>query len=156
MLEINKYKNKKIAIYGMGKSGYSVAKKLNRFGANVFCWDDSQKIRREIKINNFNISKFWLGNTKYLIDYIVLSPGIDINKCKIKSYLNKNLKKIITDLDIFFEINKKALIISITGTNGKSTTCKIVEKILKTAGYKVNVGGNIGKPVLSFKQLKLL
>ena len=154
MLEINKYKNKKIAIYGMGKSGYSVAKKLNRFGANVFCWDDSQKIRREIKINNFNISKFWLGNTKYLIDYIVLSPGIDINKCKIKSYLNKNLKKIITDLDIFFEINKKALIISITGTNGKSTTCKIVEKILKTAGYKVNVGGNIGKPVLSFKQLK--
>ena len=154
MLEITKYKNKKIAIYGMGKSGCSTAKKLNKLGANVLCWDDSQKIRKEIKRYKFNISKFWLGSKKSLIDYIVLSPGIDINKCKIKSYLIKNLKKIITDLDIFFEINKKALIISITGTNGKSTTCKIIEQIMKTAGFKTNVGGNIGKPVLSLNKIK--
>ena len=154
MLEITKYKNKKIAVYGMGKSGCSTAKKLNKLGANVLCWDDSQKIRKEIKRYKFNISKFWLSSKKSLIDYIVLSPGIDINKCKIKSYLIKNLKKIITDLDIFFEINKKALIISITGTNGKSTTCKIIEQIMKTAGFKTNVGGNIGKPVLSLNKIK--
>ena len=44
--------------------------------------------------------------------------------------------------------------ISITGTNGKSTTCKIMEKILKTAGYSVKTLGNIGNPVLSFQQFK--
>ena len=52
MLEINKYKNKKVAIYGMGKSGFSVAKKLNKLGASVYCWDDSQKIRNQIKKYN--------------------------------------------------------------------------------------------------------
>ena len=44
--------------------------------------------------------------------------------------------------------------ISITGTNGKSTTCKIIEKILKTAGHSVKTLGNIGNPVLSFRKSK--
>ena len=88
------------------------------------------------------------------MDYIVISPGIDIKKCKIKKYLSKNLSKIMTDLDLFFEINKSSLMISITGTNGKSTTCKIIEKILKTAGHSVRTLGNIGNPVLSFRQSK--
>ena len=95
------------------------------------------------------MNKFWLNRNS--IDVIVISPGIDINKCKIKNYLKKNSNKIITDLDLFFELNKDALIISITGTNGKSTTCKIIEKILKTARYNVKTVGNIGNPILSFK-----
>ena len=55
---------------------------------------------------------------------------------------------------MFFELNKDALVIAITGTNGKSTTCKIIEKILKSAGYNVKTGGNIGKPVLSLIRSK--
>jgi len=89
-----------------------------------------------------------------LVDIVVISQGIDINKCKIKNYLKKNLDKIITDLDLFLELNKDALIISITGTNGKSTTCKIIEKILKTAQYNVSTVGNIGNPILSFGKVK--
>ena len=46
------------------------------------------------------------------------------------------------------------MIISITGTNGKSTTCKIIEKILKTAKYNVKTVGNIGNPILSSTKLK--
>ena len=71
-----------------------------------------------------------------------------------KSLLKKNKKKIITDLDIFFELNKNMPIISVTGTNGKSTTCKIIQKILIKAGYSAKVGGNIGNPILSFKKSK--
>ena len=152
MLYLEKYQNRKIAIYGMGLSGCSAAKTLKKLKAKVFCWDDSSKIREKIKSLNFVVNKFWLNNNS--VDYIVMSPGVDINKCKIKNYLKKNLKKIITDLDLFFEFNKDALIISITGTNGKSTTCKIIEKILKTAGYNVKVGGNIGNPVLSLSRSK--
>ena len=146
MVALQKYQDKKIAIYGMGITGCSAAKTFKRLKAKVFCWDDNEKIRKKIKNLKFSINKFWLNPES--IDAIVISPGIDISKCKIRNYLKKNLNKIITDLDLFFELNKEALIISITGTNGKSTTCKIIEKILKTAKYNVKTVGNIGNPIL--------
>ena len=135
MNTLRKYQDKRIAIYGMGLTGRSAARTLKKLGADVFCWDDNIKVRKEMKNLNFLFSKFWLD--KNSADNIVISPGIDISKCAIKNYLRKNLNKIITDLDIFFDLNKDALIISITGTNGKSTTCKIIEKILKIAKYNV-------------------
>ena len=146
MVALQKYQDKKIAIYGMGITGCSAAKTFKRLKAKVFCWDDNEKIRKKIKNLKFSINKFWLNPESF--DAIVISPGIDISKCKIRNYLKKNLNKIITDLDLFFELNKEALIISITGTNGKSTTCKIIEKILKTAKYNVKTVGNIGNPIL--------
>ena len=154
MFALEKYQNKKIAIYGMGRTGCSTARTLKSLKSKIFCWDDNDKIRKKIKNLNFEINKFWLNNRKNPIDHIVVSPGIDINKCQIKDYLKKNLKRIITDLDIFFDLNKGALIISITGTNGKSTTCKIIEKILSVAGYNAKIGGNIGNPVLSLGRSK--
>ena len=144
---LQKYKNKNIAIYGMGKTGFSAAKTFKYLKAKIYCWDDNKKIREKIKKKNLKLNKFWLKKNK--IDLIVLSPGINISKCKIKKYLNRNLNKIITDLDIFFELKKNSTIISITGTNGKSTTCKIIEKILRTAKIKVKAIGNIGIPILS-------
>ena len=150
MINLRKYQNKKIAIYGMGLTGCSAARTLKKLGTRIFCWDDNAQVRKKIENSNFLLNKFWLG--KNLIDNIVISPGIDISKCKIKDYLNKNLNKIITDLDLFFDLNKDGLIISITGTNGKSTTCKIIEKILKIAKYKVKTVGNIGNPILSLNK----
>ena len=152
MVNLRKYKDKRIAIYGMGLTGRSTARALKKLGAQALCWDDNIKVRKELKSFNFLLNKFWLD--KKLIDYIVISPGIDINKCKIKKFLKKNLNKIITDLDLFFDLNKDALIISITGTNGKSTTCKIIEKILKFAKYNVKTVGNIGNPILSTSKTK--
>ena len=152
MIALQKYQNKKVAIYGMGKTGCSAARVFKNLKAKVYCWDDDEKVRRKVKKLNFFVNKFWLN--KNLVDTIVISPGINISKCKLKNYLKKNFNKIITDLDLFFELNKDALIISITGTNGKSTTCKIIEKILKTAGHNVKTVGNIGKPILSLKKLK--
>ena len=146
MVALQKYQNKRIAIYGMGITGRSAGRAFKRLNAKVYCWDDNQQVRKKIKSLNFKVNKFWLN--KDLVDNIVISPGIDIKKCKIKNYLKKNLDKIITDLDLFFELNKDALIISITGTNGKSTTCKIIEKILKTAKLNVKTVGNIGNPIL--------
>ena len=152
MVALQKYQNKKIAIYGMGITGCSTAKVFKGLKAKVFCWDDSEKIRKKIKNLKFPVNKFWLNQK--LIDAIVVSPGIDINNCKIKNYLKKNLDKIITDLDVFFDLYKDTPIISITGTNGKSTTCKIVEQILKTAKYNVKTVGNIGNPILSVNKSK--
>ena len=149
---LQKYQNKKIAIYGMGITGISAAKVFKKSKAKIFCWDDKKEIREKIQKMKFPINKFWLS--KNLVDKIVISPGIDINKCKINKYLINNSSKIITDLDLFFEINKNSLIISVTGTNGKSTTCKLIEKILKTAKYNVKTVGNIGSPILSLNRLR--
>ena len=145
MFNLNaKINNKKILIYGFGKSGhasYNYLKKLN----NVLVYDDYKKIKK-----NF-ISKKKIQLTKF--DYIVLSPGIDINKCKLKNYLNNNKNKIITDLDIFYLNNEKNLKITITGTNGKSTTAKLLFEILKDQKKDVKIAGNIGIPILSLKKI---
>ena len=115
-------KNKKFLIYGYGKSGHASFNYLKK-NNKVSIYDDNKINRKSfISLKKIKLTKF---------DHIVLSPGIDINKCKLKEYLKKNRKKIITDLDIFYLNNPKNLKITITGTNGKSTTAKLLFKILK-------------------------
>ncbi len=138
-------KNKKFLVYGYGKSGkssYNFLKKKNK----VFIYDDNKKLKNLfISIKKIKLTKF---------DYIVLSPGIDIKNCKLKEYLNFNRKKIITDLDIFYLNNPKNIKITITGTNGKSTTSKLLYQILKDQKKDVILAGNIGIPILSKKKIK--
>ena len=138
-------KNKKLLIYGYGKSGhaaYNYLKKNNK----ILIYDDNKKL------NKFFISLKKIQLTEF--DYIVLSPGIDINKCKLKNYLKKNKRKIITDLDIFYLNNPNNLKITITGTNGKSTTAKLLFNILKDQNKEVILAGNIGIPILSKSKIK--
>ena len=118
---------------------------------NVKVFDDNNFLR------NKKNKKYFLSKKKiqeYKFDYIVLSPGIDFKKCTLKNYLLKNRKKIITELDIFylsFPDNKK---ITITGTNGKSTTCQMLYNIFKLQKLDVRLVGNIGKPPLKEKKIK--
>ena len=86
-----------------------------------------------------------------MADYIILSPGINIKNSKFKKYLLKFKHKIITDLDLFYIFNEKNKTIVITGSNGKSTTCKILEQLLKKNNFNVKMGGNIGKSILDLK-----
>ena len=134
-----------ILIYGYGKSGhasYNYLKKNNK----ISIYDDNKKHKKFfISLKKIKLTEF---------DYIVLSPGIDINKCKLKNYLKKNRRKIITDLDIFYLNNPNNLKITITGTNGKSTTAKLLFKILKDQNNDVKLVGNIGIPVLSKNKIK--
>ena len=80
MVISRKYLNKRIAIYGMGLTGCSVARTLKKLGAKIFCWDDDIKIRKKIKNLNFPINKFWLNQN--FVDNIVISPGIDVADVK--------------------------------------------------------------------------
>ena len=85
------------------------------------------------------------------VDYIVLSPGISLKNTKYKKNLKKYKKKIITDIDLFYLSNLKFKSIVVTGSNGKSTTCKIIYHLLKKNNFKVKLGGNIGNLVLNLK-----
>jgi UDP-N-acetylmuramoylalanine--D-glutamate ligase len=135
----NIFYKKKILIYGLGKSGLSVYKFLKKDN-QIIKYDD--KIKSDIK-----------QITKIKFDYIIISPGIDVYKCNLSRFLKDNLKKIYTDLDIFYNHNKQNNNITITGTNGKSTTAKILYELLKEQKIDVRLVGNIGNPVLLEKKI---
>jgi UDP-N-acetylmuramoylalanine--D-glutamate ligase len=136
---INNFYKKKILIYGLGKSGISAYKFLKKDNL-ITTFDD--KIKRDKK-----------KITKNKFDHIIISPGIDIHKCSLSKFLKKNFKKIYTDLDIFYNHYKKNDKITITGTNGKSTTAKILYEILKDQKIDVRLVGNIGNPILLEKKI---
>ena len=138
-------KDNTYAIYGLGLSGHSAFKFLKKKNVKrIYTWDDKKNKNNKKK---FNLFKKALDK----VDYIVISPGINIKKTKLKVKLSNNLKKIITDLDLFYMQKIAVKTIVITGTNGKSTTCKLTKHIFKTNKSDVQLGGNIGKPILDLK-----
>ena len=153
MLELaNQFNNQNILIYGFGKSGRACFKYLRK-NNKIEIYDDKKlSIPKNLKKNSINKTKL----TSVNFDRIVVSPGIDINKCTLKKYLSKNKSKIISELDIFYLNNIKNKKITITGTNGKSTTSKLLHDVLKKHGKDVRLVGNIGNPLLSEKNIKPL
>ncbi len=135
-------------VYGLGSTGYSVIKYLKKKKVkNFYVWDDNKKLRGKFKYKKVkNLKK-----TLEKVNYIILSPGISLKKTKYKKYLTIFKKKIITDIDLLYLDNLNFKSIVVTGSNGKSTTCKIITHLLKKNKFNVKLGGNIGIPVLDLK-----
>ncbi len=143
----NIFLKKKILIYGLGKSGISTYNFL-RQKAEVYLFDDNV-------LNNFRLNKKNLSYSKILksdFDFIIISPGIDSSKCRLSKYLKQNYYKIYTDLDVFYSFFNNDSV-TITGTNGKSTTAKLIYDVLRDQKKDVRLVGNIGNPVLSEKKI---
>ena len=139
-------KNSSFLIYGLGSSGSSVINYLKKKKiSNFLIWDDNPKIKKKFKFKR----AVNLKSTLKKVDYIILSPGISLKKNKYN--LIKFKKKIITDIDLLYLTKPKFKSIVVTGSNGKSTTCKIIYHLLKKNKFNVELGGNIGTPVLNLK-----
>ena len=146
MTSVKNLRKLSFLVYGLGLSGKSVVnffkkKKIQNF----LVWDDKNK---DLFLNKRPKNLVKIINE---VDYIILSPGINLNKSKYSKELTKNKRKIITDLDLLFLFYKNIKSVVVTGTNGKSTTCKIIEHVLKKNSFKALLGGNIGTPVLNLK-----
>ena len=146
----NIFLNKKILIYGLGKSGLSTFKFLKN-KSDVYLYDDFQSNFKLTGIKRKLIELKKILNLKF--DLIIISPGININKCKLSKFLKKYRNKIYSDLDVFYEFNRNNCI-TITGTNGKSTTCQLLYEVLSKQKFDVKLVGNIGYPILSAKNIK--
>ena len=150
--KILNFSNKTFCVYGLGTTGTSLLRWFKKNNLKNFeAWDDNEalmpfKKRKDVK-NSF-LKK--LDSS----DFILISPGINFKKTKLKRHLIRNKHKIITDLDLFYLLNPKVNSIIITGTNGKSTTCKILEHVFKKNKINVELGGNIGRPVLNLSLRK--
>ncbi len=143
----NIFLGKKILIYGLGKSGIASYKFLKN-KSDVYLFDDNQKIN--LKINQKTISLKRIQKINF--DRIIISPGIDISNCNLSKFLKKNFQKIYTDLDVLFSFYNNESI-TITGTNGKSTTAKILHDALIDQNKDSRLVGNIGNPALSEKNI---
>ena len=146
MTSVKNFRKLSFLVYGLGLSGKSVVnffkkKKIKNFSV----WDDKNK---DLFVNKIPKNLVKIINE---VDYIILSPGINLNKSKYSKELIKNKRKIITDLDLLFLFYEDIKSVVVTGTNGKSTTCKIIEHVLKKNRFKALLGGNIGTPVLNLK-----
>ena len=143
MLQISTLKEHSFLVYGLGVTGLSVVKffKKNKI-KNFKVWDDRKK-RLLLDHRSKNLKQ-----TLKNVDYIVLAPGISLRRNK---HLAKYKKKILTDIDLFYLKNKKVKSVVVTGTNGKSTTCKLLSHLLKKSKFNCHLGGNIGHPILDLK-----
>lgn len=138
--------NKKFLIYGYGVSGKSVSKYLKNNNCEYNVFDDFKKLT---KVKN-SINKETLKNKIKFFDYIVISPSIKIDK---KHFLFKYKKKIIIDLDILSNELSNQLVIGVTGTEGKSSTCLYLYQALST-NYNCIIIGNFGNTILDKKKIK--
>ncbi len=146
----NIFNKKKILIYGLGKSGLSAYKFLKKKNT-IYLYDDKKINNKSVEIKKNLIS--YKNLIKKKIDYTIISPGINTDNCQLSQFLKKDIEKINTDLDIFYNKYSENINITITGTNGKSTTSKILYEVLRKHKKDVRLVGNIGNPILLEKNI---
>jgi len=145
-------KGKKVLVVGLGRSGQSAVRFLNRQGAIVTVSDSKGKNELSEALRNLSDIEFEqdLGkhNAKTFTsaEMIILSPGVPNNIEGLADAKAAGIP-IINDIELAYHFIK-APIIAVTGTNGKTTTTTLIGEMLKNDGKKVQVAGNIGTPVL--------
>ena len=137
---------KSITILGAGESGFGAAMLAHLKGFNVFV-SDSNKINEERKSEMTKKSiMFEEENHSFdkikLSEFVIKSPGIS-NSSEIISKIKSSGIPIVSEIE-FASNYSNSFKICITGTNGKTTTTKLIYHILKKAGLDVGLAGNIG------------
>lgn len=135
---------KPVALFGLGVSGSATLKALEAVGANVLAADDMGDI--EIKTTSLDVKI--LSKCACLI----LSPGVPLyypQQHPVVIAARAAGIPIICDIEVFGRCNPGRKVIGITGTNGKSTTAALLHHVLNECGIDSQLGGNIGKAVLS-------
>lgn len=147
------FKNKKVVVLGLGKSGFSAAQLLQHLGASVMVSEKKNEQRQKAfaaDLKKLSIDCELGVHTKAAIeaaDYVVLSPGIPLSSEPVLWAKSKHIE-IIGEMELGYQ-NCPAEIIATTGTNGKTTVTTLIGSVLRAAGRNVFVLGNIGEPLCS-------
>jgi UDP-N-acetylmuramoylalanine--D-glutamate ligase len=150
------FKDKRVAVFGLARSGLACIEALQLGGAVIHAWDDSVPAVEKAKIAGLPITNLH-GLDFSGLDALVLSPGVPLTHPEPHWTVMKARHagiEIIGDTEIFAREAEAAgaKIIGITGTNGKSTTTALVGHVLRQAGLDIAIGGNIGTAVFLLPQ----
>lgn len=138
-------------IVGLGKTGLSCARYLQQRGVSFAITDSRLEppmlatLKDEmpgVLVKAGMIDQDLIGKAKE----ILLSPGISLTEPSIQRAIENGVP-VLGDVELFCR-TATAPILAVTGSNGKSTVVTLLAEMIKAAGLKVGLGGNIGRPVL--------
>ena len=154
----NSLRDKKIAVLGLGVSNRPLVRLLLEFGCDVTGCDKTprEKLDAEVLALEQAGCKLQVGES-YLdgvsADVVFRTPGMHPGNPAI-CRLREQGAAITSEMDVFFRVAPCHLI-GVTGSDGKTTTTTLISEMLKAAGRKVWLGGNIGTPLLPLcRQMK--
>jgi UDP-N-acetylmuramoylalanine--D-glutamate ligase len=161
MIPVRGFEAKKVAVFGLARTGLAAARALRAGGAEVVVWDENAAARDAAKAEGFALedlrSADWLK-----LSALVLSPGVPLTHPKPHWTVEKARLagvEIMGDIELFARTvaaapaHKRPKIVAITGTNGKSTTTALIGHVCRQAGRDVQIGGNIGVGVLGLEDM---
>ncbi|MEQ8699967.1 MAG: UDP-N-acetylmuramoyl-L-alanine--D-glutamate ligase [Bauldia litoralis] len=155
MIDVYSLATKRVAVMGLGVAGLMTARALLSSGADVLAWDDNEVSRAKAEAEGIRLTDLadidWTG-----VEALILSPGIpDTFPAPHPAAAAARAAgvEIICDVELLARSRPDATYVGITGTNGKSTTTALVAHILQVAGRDIEVGGNLGPPVLGMRPL---
>ena len=151
MQYLNEIKNKHITVLGLGVTGLGIVRFLLSQSIQPYVVDSRENPPGVDWLNQHAPQlKTHFGDLENAAlsacDMIIISPGLGLKTPAIAKAINAGVE-VIGDVELFARINSKP-VVAVTGSNGKSTVVTLAYEVLKTAGYKVALGGNIGTAVL--------
>ncbi len=157
MIEVTAYRDRAVMVLGLGRSGLAAAVSLREGGATVVTWDDDEAARANAKRQGFPVmdpdALDWSN-----VDALVPSPGIPLTHPKPHPAVAKARTmrcEILGDVELLARTQTEARYVGVTGTNGKSTTTALIGHLLQAGGRRIEIGGNLGAPVLELAPLGL-
>ncbi len=150
-MKFKELENKKVLILGFGKEGKETLAFLRElFPDKVFyIADENESVKLPDSNTKLILGKDYL-NSLDEYDLIIKSPGIKF----FPQILAVN-QKVTSATRLFFQnLDESNRVIGVTGSKGKSTTTSLIYNVLRDAGINTEIVGNIGKPSLSFVNLK--
>ncbi len=145
------WKDKKIMVVGMARSGIGASVLLCKLGAVPLLVDQKPRdaFNGKLDVLEAYFVKWHLGEDPQTllsqVDGVIISPGVPADASFIKQAKEKNIP-VLGEMEFASQLTKGTLI-AVTGTNGKTTTVSLLGEVFKNAGKKTYVTGNIGFPL---------
>ncbi len=160
MIPVRGYRDRKVAVLGLGRSGLAAARALAAGGAEPLCWDDGAEARAAAEAQGFALHDLSRRGAFDDVAALIVSPGIPhlypAPNPVIAAAWDAGVP-VDNDIGLFFRsfatpdwdrFDTAPRVIAVTGSNGKSTTAALIHHILRHAGKPTQLAGNIGRGVL--------